>query len=108
MHNPLEEPVLLRGIAKENVVLSRKTRCRLTPDEPNKIWGTDASSTITGEGNATIFFVLDHFSADCLGIHAARWGTRFEALVPFRQAILTIFGNFKEGIAEGGRSSPLP
>ncbi len=79
---------------------SKEHKGTIIPEGPNKIWGTDATSTMTGEGNATIFFVLDHYSADCLGIHAARWGTRFEALVPFRQAIRTIFGEFKEGIAQ--------
>ena len=89
-------------LAKERPVPSGHSKDHkgtIIPERPNKIWGTDATSTWTEEGNATIFFVIDHFSADCLGIHAARRGTRFEALVPFRQAIRTIFGDFKEGIA---------
>ena len=31
---------------------------------------------------------------------SSSWGNRFEALVPFRQAIRTIFGDFRKGIVE--------
>ena len=79
---------------------SKEHKGTIIPEKPDEIWGTDATSTWTWEGNATIFFVVDHFTAECLGIHAARWGNRFEALVPFRQAIRTIFGDFRKGIVE--------
>lgn len=59
----------------------------IIPERPNVLWGTDATSNLTREGNATIFFVIDHCTAECLGIHAARRGTRFEALEPLRQAL---------------------
>lgn len=65
------------------------------------MWGTDMSSTLTGEGNASIFFVIDHCTAECLGIHAARRGTRFEAQEPLRQAVRRRFGVFAEGIVYG-------
>lgn len=71
----------------------------ITPERPNIMWGTDATSTLTVEGNATIFIVLDHCTAECLGIHAARFGTRFEALEPVRQAVSSRWGTFEEGIA---------
>ena len=41
----------------------------------------------------TVFAVVDHYNAECLGIHAARTGTRFEALEPLRQAVRRIFGD---------------
>ena len=75
----------------------------ITPDRPNEIWGTDATSVLTAEGNATIFFVVDHCTAECLGIHAARRGTRFEALEPLRQALREQFGSFEENVASGVR-----
>lgn len=71
----------------------------IIPDHPDEMWGTDATSTLTGEGMATIFFVIDHCSAECLGIHAARRGTRFEALEPLRQAVRSSFGKFERGVA---------
>ena len=73
----------------------------IIPDRADVYWGTDQTSTLTGEGNATIFFVVDHFTAECLGIHAARRGTRFEALEPLHQAVREALGSYREGVAEG-------
>lgn len=71
----------------------------IIPDQPDQLWGTDATSTLTGEGNAGIFFVIDHCTAECMGIHAARPATRFEALEPLRQAVERTFGRYGEAIA---------
>jgi transposase InsO family protein len=65
------------------------------------MWGTDLTSTLTGEGQASIFVAVDHGSTECVGIHAARRATRFEALEPIRQGIRASFGAFAEGIASG-------
>jgi len=73
----------------------------ITPEHPDKLWGTDMTSTLTGEGQAAIFFVIDHCTAECLGIHGARRGTRFEALDPMRQAVRERYGAFAQGIADG-------
>jgi putative transposase len=51
------------------------------------MWGTDLTSTLTGEGQAAIFVTVDHCSTECIGIHAARRATRFEALEPIRQGV---------------------
>jgi putative transposase len=65
------------------------------------MWGTDLTSAMTGEGQASIFVTVDHASTECLGIHAARRATRFEALEPLRQAVRFAFGAFGEAIAGG-------
>jgi transposase InsO family protein len=65
------------------------------------MWGTDLTSTLTGEGQASIFVTVDHASTECLGIHAARRATRFEALEPLRQAVRFAFGTFGQGSADG-------
>jgi putative transposase len=65
------------------------------------MWGTDLTATLTGEGQASIFVMVDHCSMECLGIHAARRATRFEALEPLRQGVRAGFGTFAEGIASG-------
>jgi len=65
------------------------------------MWGTDLTSTLTGEGQASIFVTVDHGSTECLGIHAARRATRFEALEPLRQGVRAAFGVFAEDIAHG-------
>lgn len=66
------------------------------------MWGTDQTSTFTSkEGQVSIFFAVDHCSAECVGIHAAKYGTRFEALEPIRQGVREFFGGFDKGIASG-------
>jgi putative transposase len=65
------------------------------------MWGTDLTSTLTGEGQAAIFVTVDHCSTECIGIHAARRATRFEALEPLRQGVRACFGAFAEGLADG-------
>jgi transposase InsO family protein len=44
---------------------------------------------------------LDHHSADCVGIHAARHASRFEALEPVCQGVRQHFGAFAKAIATG-------
>jgi hypothetical protein len=39
----------------------------------------------TGEGQVAVFVAVDHGSAECVGIHAARRATRFEDQGPIRQ-----------------------
>ncbi|MBU1611658.1 MAG: DDE-type integrase/transposase/recombinase [Proteobacteria bacterium] len=68
----------------------------------DEIWGTDMTTTMTVlEGNASVFFAVDHCSLECLGIHAAKPGTRFEALEPIRQGVRHSFGAFGLKVAQG-------
>lgn len=48
-----------------------------------------------------MFIAVDHGTAECVGIHATRQGTRFEALEPVRQGARQHFGGFAEDIARG-------
>ena len=48
-----------------------------------------------------MFVAVDHCSAECVGIHAAKRATRFEALEPIRQGVRRCFGGFAQGIARG-------
>lgn len=70
-------------------------------EQVDQMWGTDLTSTMTGEGQASIFVTVDHCSTECLGIHAARRATRFEALEPLRQGVRVCFGGFAEGVTNG-------
>jgi putative transposase len=67
----------------------------------DEMWATDLTSTMTGEGQASIFVTVDHCSTECVGIHAAHRGTRFEALEPLRQGVRACFGGFAAGLATG-------
>ena len=68
----------------------------------DEMWGTDMTTTLTlDEGNASIFFAIDHCSLEVVGIHAAKRGTRFEALEPIRQGVRHSFGAFRKDVAQG-------
>ncbi len=74
----------------------------ITTDAPDQMWGMDATSCVTRqEGTATVFVVVDHCASECIGVHAAKPGTRFEAVEPLRQGVRAIFGGYEEGIAAG-------
>ncbi len=73
----------------------------IIPDRVDAMWGTDLTTTWTGEGQAAVFVAVDHHSAECVGIHAARRATRFEALEPVRQGVRRCFGAFGKEIAQG-------
>jgi putative transposase len=73
----------------------------IIPEAVDMMWGTDLTTTITGEGQAAVFIAIDHCSAECVGIHAAPRATRFEALEPIRQGVRQYFGGFAQGLARG-------
>jgi putative transposase len=69
---------------------------------PNQMWGTDATATFTETGGTvTIFAAIDHCTAECVGLHAVKKATRFEALEPIRQGVKEHFGTFSSGSAAG-------
>ena len=74
----------------------------ITTERPDEMWGTDATSCLTTrEGNATVFIAVDHCTQECIGIHAARPGTRFEALEPLRQGLREHFDGYEADLARG-------
>ena len=76
----------------------------ITTDRPNRMWGIDATATVTlDDGQVTVFAAVDHCTAECVGIHAVKRATRFEALEPLRQGVRQHFGGFRGSAAEGLR-----
>jgi putative transposase len=74
----------------------------IVTEAPNQMWGTDATATSTqAEGAVTIFAAIDHCTAECVGIHAVKKATRFEALEPIRQAVKQYCGGFSAGSVAG-------
>ena len=74
----------------------------LIPEGPNRMGGTDATYVYTRrDGLATVFVAVDHFVGDVVGLHAARPGTRFEALEPIHQGVREHWGSLAEGVAKG-------
>jgi transposase InsO family protein len=76
----------------------------ITTEAPDVMWGTDMTATVTvGEGSAFVFVAVDHCTTECIGLHAAKSGSRFEALEPIRQGMRERFGGIGEGVARGLR-----
>ena len=74
----------------------------ITTETPDVMWGTDMTATVTvAEGAAFVFVAVDHCTAECIGLHAAKRGTRFEALEPIRQGVRERFGGIGDGAARG-------
>jgi putative transposase len=70
--------------------------------QPDEMWGTDATAVWTlEEGLVTVFAAVDHCTAECVGIHAAKKATRFEALEPIRQGVRARFAGYSAGAAAG-------
>jgi transposase InsO family protein len=74
----------------------------ITTEEPDEMWGTDMTTTVTtGEGLAHVFVAVDHCTCECIGLHAAKGGDRFEAPEPLRQGVREHFGRFEAKAASG-------
>ena len=73
----------------------------IIPETIDTMWGTDLTTTVTGEGQAAVFVAVDHCSAECVGIHASHRADRFEALEPLRQGVRRHFGGFAKEVARG-------
>ena len=73
----------------------------IIPETMDTMWGTDLTTTFTGEGQAAVFIAIDHCSAECVGIHAHVRAPRFQALEPIRQGVRQRFGGFAKDVARG-------
>ncbi len=74
----------------------------IVTEQPNQMWAADHTATVTvEEGPVTVFVAVDHCTTECVGIHAAKRATRFEALEPVRQEVRDYCGGFREKAAAG-------
>jgi transposase InsO family protein len=98
----MREAELLAPARQPEPVVARPHDGTILTDQPNVMWGTDATAAVTIlEGPVTIFAAIDHCTAECVGIHAARHGDRFEALEPVRQGVRDHFGVLGPAVAHG-------
>jgi transposase InsO family protein len=98
----MREAELLAPARQPEPVVEHPHDGRIVTDRPNVMWGTDATAAVTlTEGTATIFAAIDHCTAECVGIHAAKYGDRFEALEPIRQGVRDYFGGLAPATAAG-------
>lgn len=98
-------------IMRENRLLS-PYRCRkATGDKhtgtivtaaPNVMWGTDGTRILTvDDGYVWLFSAVEHWSAECVGWHVVKHGTRYAALEPIAMGLNTIYGGVQAGTARG-------
>ncbi len=74
----------------------------IIPERIDTMWGTDMTTAYTTEhGQVAVFVAVDHCSAECVGLHAARRGTRHEALEPIRQGVVERFGGVAADVVQG-------
>ncbi len=74
----------------------------ITTDKPLEMWGTDGTTTqVVEEGTVWIFGTVEHFNAECVGIHASKSGDRFNAMEPVKQGIKKHYGTISQDIAKG-------
>jgi transposase InsO family protein len=71
-------------------------------DAPNVMWATDAAQiTTVQDGKVWLFGVVEHWNAELLGWHVAKYGTRFEAVQAVGMALHHAFGGLGAGAARG-------
>jgi len=98
-------------IMRENQLLS-PYRCRQATGEkhtgaiitqaPNVMWGTDGTRILTVEdGYVWLFSAVEHWSAECVGWHVVKRGTRYAALEPIAMGLQDIYGGIQAGVARG-------
>jgi len=105
------KPRVLRLMREANLLAPQRAgRClgpavhdgTILTEVPDEMWGTDLTTTLTlEEGVASVFVAIDHCTAECVGIHAAKRATRFEALEPIRQGVVERYGRYAEGVCLG-------
>jgi putative transposase len=98
-------------IMRENQLLS-PYRCRQATGEkhtgsiiteaPNVMWGTDGTRILTvDDGYVWLFSAVEHWSAECVGWHVVKHGTRYAALEPIAMGLNDIYGGLQAGVARG-------
>ncbi len=74
----------------------------ITTKKPLEMWGTDGTTVqVVEEGTVWIFGAIEHWNAECVGIHTCKIGDRFNAMEPVRQGLKKHYGALSQGIAAG-------
>ena len=99
---------VLRIMREKNLLAKERPKRRhnsehkgtIIPDRPDSIWGIDLTSTQTDQGLAGIFVVVDHYTAELLGVHATLTPTRFEAMYTLGKAVKEVYKNYDKNICQ--------
>jgi transposase InsO family protein len=75
---------------------------RIRTDQPNELWGADATRFYTRrDGWCWFFGAIDHCSNDIVGWHVAKKGDRWAALEPILQGVRKHYSGYSPKIALG-------
>lgn len=75
---------------------------KIITDAPNEMWGADGMRIETVEdGWVWLFTAVEHWNAECVGWHVAKFGSRFAALEPVTMGVKNIFGTIEAEAARG-------
>ena len=86
---------------------AKKHDGRITTDNPNVLWGTDATKILTVDDGWVWFFgLIEHWNAECMGWYMAKKGDRFVAIEALQQAIRAEYGSIGRGVAQGLQVRP--
>lgn len=97
-------------VMRENQLLSPHRReqppaeheGRIITDRPGDIWATDGTRVLTvDQGLVWIFAAVEHWNAECVGIHVSKRGDRFAALEPIKSALQSLYGRVAPGVVRG-------
>jgi transposase InsO family protein len=98
-------------IMRENQLLSpyrsrkatgEKHTGTITTEAPNVMWGTDGTKVFTlDDGYVWVFSAVEHWSAECVGWHVVKHGTRYAALEPIAMGLHNLYGSVRAGVARG-------
>ncbi len=98
----MRENGLLAPVRRGHPRGDRSHSGRITTDEPNELWGTDATRFYTKQDGWCWFFgAVDHCVTDVVGWHVAKKGDRWAALEPIRQGVRAHMDGYAPRIALG-------
>ena len=75
---------------------------RVITQAPNVMWGTDGVRVFTlDDGWGWIFAAVEHWTAEYVGRHVCKVGSRFAALDPIAQGLERLYGSLDADVARG-------
>ena len=93
---------VLRLMRQPQPVRGELHRRTITTNHPNRMWGIDATATVTlDDCQVTLVAAVYHCTAECVRIHAVKRAAGLEALELLRQGLHRHDGGFQAGAAQG-------
>lgn len=98
----MREHELLAPVRPKTDGSSRAHDGVIRTERPNQMWGTDGKQFWTKEDGMCWFFgVIDHCTDEILAHHEAKYGSRWAALEPVKEAIKREIGPLAKHVAAG-------